>query len=174
VAVTANAMSDDRDRCVEAGMDDYITKPISRKSLQEVLERWLPIRGYDGGSVSSKTAKAGGIEVEESNWDKSFLMDLLDGDGDVVDEVIRGFLSETPKKVSSISESLASGDRRSVALYSHAVKGSSNTVGATDLASIAFSMEKSAEDGNLEDLLVLKDQLLQEFERLKVAMEGAI
>ncbi len=160
VAVTANAMSDDRDRCVEAGMDDYITKPISRKSLQEVLERWLP--------------KTGGIQVEESNWDKSFLMDLLDGDGDVVDEVIRGFLSETPKKVSSISEGLASGDRRSVALYSHAVKGSSNTVGATDLASIAFSMEKSAEDGNLEDLLVLKDQLLQEFERLKVAMEGAI
>ena len=174
VAVTANAMSDDRDQCVEAGMDDYITKPISRKSLQEVLERWLPIRGYDRGSMSSKASKAGGMQVEESNWDRSFLMDLLDGDVDVVDEVIRGFLSETPKKISSISEGLASGDWRSVALYSHAVKGSSNTIGATDLASIAFSMEKSAEHGDLKALLVLKDQLLQEFERLKVAMEGAI
>lgn len=172
VAVTANAMSDDRDRCVESGMDDYITKPISRRALQGILDRWLPASEIAGAENTARKTVVKAEPARESDWDRSLLMELLDGDVSVVDEVIRGYLSETPRKISSVSEAIASEDWRSVSIYSHAIKGSSNTVGAKGLASLALSMERSAEHRDLTEATALKDRLLLEFGRLRIAMEG--
>jgi PAS domain S-box-containing protein len=171
VAMTAHAMSGDREKCLAAGMDDYVAKPISRSALVKALERWLPDRKNE---VAAEEA-ACSLSVESNDgplvvWDETFLLRLLEGDREMVDEVIAEYMEDAPNKLAALASALASGKVEEIRMCAHSIKGSAGSVGADALRSAAFDMETAARSGDLAGAVALSKKLEREFDRLKEAM----
>jgi signal transduction histidine kinase/CheY-like chemotaxis protein len=125
VAMTAHAMTGDRDRCIAAGMDGYLSKPINQALLFEVVEE---------GSV--------GTDARPVAFNRSELMDRLDGDGDLLGEVIALFLEDCPKRLAAIKTAVEQRDPEAVRATAHALKGSAGTIAAAAVFEAAQALER--------------------------------
>ena len=110
--MTAHAMKGDRERCLEAGMDDYISKPIAPQALAEALEKWL---GQSAGTtvLAARRARAETTGTGRRGppvFDRQALMARLMGDEDLVKEIIAGFLEDMPKQMDTLREHIDRGD----------------------------------------------------------------
>jgi PAS domain S-box-containing protein len=137
VAVTAHAMEEARKKCLEAGMDDYLSKPVKVEALAAVLDRWVPDAG----------------ETAEAPADESFAVDLFANirkfagnavSPQLVIEVIELFLEDTPLRLETMREGLAGGEAGAVAKAAHALKGGCHYVGATRMAELCNKLEDLA------------------------------
>lgn len=157
IAMTAHAMQGDRERFLEAGMNDYVTKPISPLVLEEVLDKWLP------ASVSAH-------EPEMLVFDKAgMLTRLLDND-DLARKVCQVFLDDIPQQISTLESYLEAGDASGAELQAHTIRGASANVGGERLRAVAFEMEKAANAGDLIAAVKRMVDLKTQFERLKQAI----
>jgi CheY-like chemotaxis protein/HPt (histidine-containing phosphotransfer) domain-containing protein len=132
VALTADAMLVDRKRCLDAGMDDYVTKPIRPAELVEALERATrrPAAPLDAESLDRLMETAGG--------DPEFVADLLDS-----------FAADALVMLGELRSTVASGDNESVRRAAHTLKANAATFGATELAAICAELEASARNADL-------------------------
>jgi CheY-like chemotaxis protein len=101
VAVTANAMKGDREKCLETGMNDYLSKPVSRSALAKMLEKWLPLPDTTGVMQCTDSTGKAPISEEETTpegivWDRAVLLHRLDGDEELTDEIAAEFLEDMP------------------------------------------------------------------------------
>ncbi|MCX7274052.1 MAG: response regulator [Burkholderiales bacterium] len=172
VAATAYAMQGDRERCLEAGMDDYLSKPFTRESLQSMLAKWLgprtETRAPAAATVSSQAMPNPAASVpaeptetvsaqEAANNESPDLLDLkilsdLDGIGqalgrDLLKKAIELYLTDTPPRVAKLTQALAQGDPISIASLAHGLKSGSAQIGATRLAALAADIEDRARTG---------------------------
>jgi CheY-like chemotaxis protein/HPt (histidine-containing phosphotransfer) domain-containing protein/anti-sigma regulatory factor (Ser/Thr protein kinase) len=151
VAMTANAMQGDRERCLASGMDDYMAKPIRKDILTSVLARWL------GGAIPSRPAAAEAVSpslVEDEAVDPAIfqhLRELFDGD---VDEVIDSYLQDSVGQLAVIAEALEQADIATVGRSAHSLKSSSRSIGALAVGKIAERLEAAVRSGGctLEEL----------------------
>ena len=178
VAMTAHAMSGDRERCIEVGMDDYLAKPITRDTLLNVLEAWLPHAGAgretSGGEHAGETSArekehSGGIATPPV-WNRSELLRRLLDDEAMAGEIISGFLEDIPRVTASLAEALATGDIAAAELLAHTVKGAAGNIGAESMRSVAFGLEMAARSGDTASAAAFMKSLEQEFERVKKEM----
>jgi PAS domain S-box-containing protein len=185
VALTAHAMEGDRQRCLDAGMDDYLAKPIKPAELAEVLKRWLVGRpsdasvedsvGHDAAVAALVAGSATTDAPAEPVFDQTVLLEVLDGDRESAAEIVAEFLDDAPRQVASLRQAVQAGDREAVRQRAHALKGASASVGAKSLRSLAARMEESSGEGDEESLSrLLEDTEGQLALLLEVAEKGTL
>jgi ammonium transporter, Amt family len=166
VALTANVIKGDDEKCFEAGCDDYLIKPIDRQELLRVITKYLPSKNMD----SVKTVKSSAKEkaVNEMSADSQVVVSwiaLLEqcGDENLVREVVGAFLAETPKYVQMLSEAVKTKNLKDIGFYAHKLKGSSSYVTAAELVKKAQRLELAAMRQDIGVISGLFEQANEEF-----------
>src|SRR5215207_8388335 len=171
IAMTANAMEGDREKALQAGMDDYVPKPVKREDLAAVLERWI-------GAVDAATAGSGGFAgptETEDPIDHAGMKNLRDlGGSEMISELARMFFDDTRSDLRTLREAVEENDARSVERVAHALRGSSGNMGATRMAVICAELQNVGASGDLGHAAELLDRLEEEFGRVRPALEAEV
>jgi PAS domain S-box-containing protein len=170
IALTASAMSTDRDRCIREGMNDFLSKPVELDQLADVLARWCPTLDSRGGQTADQTVCE---EQAAATFDAEALLKRFMGDRQLAGFVIRGFVEDFPARMNVMGKRLIEKDGRGVHLQAHTLKGSAATVSACSLSAVAREMEHESNAGRLEHFDTLVSRACEEFERLKTTWEHA-
>lgn len=196
VAMTANAMKGDREKCLEAGMDDYVSKPVQPMKLFQVIENVChPKDGKAGGAeAEDEPFGAGGVSGAGAEAPRAAAADpraaayeehapkVLDreeglshmgGDESLYREILKIFLEDAPGQIDRIRKALAAEDSRMVECEAHALKGSAANIGALSFSRAALELENAAEENRLENAAPMVDLLCTEYERLKSFLKAA-
>ena len=146
IAMTANAMQSDRDRCIEAGMDDYISKPFEPAALRQMLQRDVP--GADAALNHPGQRKAPAAPVVVAvHFD--YHLALRAADQEVVEIISAAFTVQWPKDLHKMQLALQQSDPQPLLYVAHALKGTLSMFGARPAVQLAQRLESLAEDGNL-------------------------
>ena len=171
IAMTANAQQRDREECLAAGMNDYVSKPVSPEALHEALTGWLGARNGEISSEGASVVTSHAIESDVIVWDRVGLLRRLMGDRQLATKVAEGFLDDIPRQVQVLRVSLETGDVSGCERQAHSIKGASASVGAERLRAVAGEMEKAGSAGDLGAAGNQMAKLEAEFLRLSEAMK---
>jgi CheY-like chemotaxis protein/HPt (histidine-containing phosphotransfer) domain-containing protein len=162
IAMTANAMSGDREECLTAGMDDYISKPVRMDEIESAIARGL--------HALNEACKKGEVDILDQETLKSVRELRTEGEPDPLAELIELFLHDTPARVAKILDAFKAGDVLELERAAHSLKGSSSNIGGKCLAAACADVRNIARDGKLPEAALVA-RVLSEFERLKPALE---
>ncbi len=178
IAMTANAMQGDRERCLEAGMDDYIPKPINKEELGKTLRRWvgegLPVsnRSAGNGELSSTDDRHAAEKGQGKGiWDTEQTLARLDGDQDLLCQLADLFVTQGPKEMREVQEALQQGDASRLARAAHKLKGSVIQFSASSVIAAVKELDEVSRSGNLQAAAAAFAKLQPEVDRLKHALE---
>jgi PAS domain S-box-containing protein len=158
IAMTAHAMKGDREKCLEVGMNDYISKPVTPGDLEGMLKQYLDVRPESADRASSSPARDGQpVQI-------SRIQDCAEGDPAFEQELIAAFLMDTEQRLSALETAIREEDWAKVEREAHATKGSSANTGADGMQRIASRLEQLALDGRSAAVLEAFDELTSEFE----------
>jgi CheY-like chemotaxis protein/HPt (histidine-containing phosphotransfer) domain-containing protein len=175
IAMTAGAMQGDREKCLAAGMDDYVTKPVSPQTLAVVLDKWLPKESTPRTVPAGLPAEAisAPAQLAVPVFDRDGLMNRVMNDWDLMKQVTECFILETPRQIAALREYLESGDVEGARRQAHALRGAAANVGGESLRAVATAMETAAKGGDLVTVKALLTDLQVQFEALREAMGGS-
>ncbi len=176
VALTALAMKGDREQCLEAGMDAYISKPLKASELLGLLDRLFPRGGrrIAQAPVPAVPPVASVPAVAPMRLarplDEERLLEYLEGDRDLMSEVAREFLADLPQRESEIQAAFVQGEPRALAAAVHSLKGALLTMAAGPAGDVAQRLETLAGAGDLADARSAHEELRRELDRLIPAL----
>lgn len=162
IAITANALQGEAERCLEAGMDDYLSKPLEMKKLKDLLRRWLPHVSADPSTVSDygdpepdqhvieeiAEAVTASVVAEDTAGgdipvDTSALVEIFGDDEETISEILSEFVEPAWKIVEEVEAAIKQKDAPEVGAAGHKLKSSSRAVGANSLSDLCFVLEKA-------------------------------
>jgi two-component system, sensor histidine kinase and response regulator len=175
IAMTAHALQGEREKCLAAGMDDYISKPFQPEELDTVVERWIP---QTAPTAEARTSEMSSAEAPDGAIDQSVLAGLRnlqqDGMPSVLSRLIEMFLDDTPPKLAALREAVGQEEAKVLEQVAHALKGSSASLGALHMASICEEFEAFGRSGDLRHAPGLLSQLEAEFDRVRDALTAEL
>jgi len=162
IAITANALQGEADRCREAGMDYYLSKPLDLRKLKHLLEGILP---------PPATPE---VSPERPAFDAQVLRELIGDDPDSVREILGGFAPPALESLQQIQAALAVGDLTAAGGEAHKLKSSARAIGAFVLAEHCLAMEQAAKAGRLDSAQASGTQLASELHRVAHAIQAQL
>jgi PAS domain S-box-containing protein len=169
IAVTAHAMQGDRERCLSAGMDDYLTKPVKIDAVAGILEKWLPDAKEIGIRKKPAAVPSHGPPQSAVIYDRALMLECLMGDEELVGTVLESFLRDMPLQIDALKKFLAAGDIPGALRQIHTIKGASANVGGGLLRAAAVQMEEAGKSGGADALGGLIVELEKQFDMFKNA-----
>jgi len=187
VALTANALKGDDQKCIEAGCSDYMSKPIKREKLLNVLEKYLYREG-EGMNEKINEVKAQVDELSElctaensqikdavTVSDDDNISDIIDFadlaergmDEEIIEEIVPLFISDNNHQLADLETAVEKGEAKQIRSLAHAIKGASANVGARRISEIALKIEKKATKKDLSETKKLLDLITVEYRRLE-------
>jgi signal transduction histidine kinase/CheY-like chemotaxis protein/HPt (histidine-containing phosphotransfer) domain-containing protein len=200
IAITAHAMRGDREQCIAAGMDDYLSKPFNRDRLFAVLKRWLPSKSTtdipvhtiwkdqtekdqsktcrlsDGGNGGSNLHGEGFLDrfshLDHLNYEtlESLRSIVIEGQPSLLQKVIRIYLGSSPKLMETIRHSITLGDAAAMQGAAHSLKSTSGNLGAVMLAELCKELEAIGRAGTTDNAILLLPVLEDEYDRVCEAL----
>jgi len=161
IAITASALHGEAEKCLEAGMDGYLTKPLEMDKLENALLTWLAAaepREERSDDISTAAEKGGPLGAKSQSVgavDLTALSDIFGEDQVVLREILHEFVGPTTAIVDTIASAVASGDLEMIGSEAHKLKSSSRAIGANELADICAALEiagKSGDNNRVADL----------------------
>ncbi|WP_296055650.1 response regulator [uncultured Amphritea sp.] len=175
IALTANAMADDRQRCLQAGMDDYLAKPFDKKQITHVLRHWLSLD--ESGNSGFMPDYRGS---EESPGDITFHLDKevidenvisqlieMDANGAFLRKIIDAYLEKSPDDLKRLKRAISEQDAQTLRVAAHSFKSSSYNLGAMTLAELCKALEQVGRDGVLKQAAALLTEIDAEYQRAR-------
>ncbi|WP_395792621.1 ATP-binding protein [Aquimonas sp.] len=199
IAMTANAMIGDREKCLDAGMDDYLTKPLDRQKLTATLTHWMQQSPYRSSAVAAAAAPSAAPAARQAMphagaagpraappapapvavatgpaLDQTVVEDLREVMGDEFLSLIRVFLEDTPRTLERLQAAAAAGDIPPMVAAAHSLKSTSANLGALELSELARQIEHGGRAGTLNNPSVVAARLVAEFIRVEGAMRALL
>ena len=172
IAMTANAMAGDRQKCLDAGMDDYLAKPVTRGELERCINRWRGVRMPVAPAPAP--AKPAEQAAQPAVLNAAVLDDLRDVLGGEVDRIIALYLEDAPRLIAQLERAVVGNDPIALRVAAHTLKSSSANVGATTLSEAARDLEHGARDGTLAKPEALVARIVGEFTRVRTALQAKL
>ena len=161
IAMTAHAMRGDKEKCIAAGMSDYIPKPITPQSLTQVITHWLLVENPASKKATPSNEKplhpipaCSSQQSKNDNdspqapapvvFDQKAFMDRVMDDAELACTILSSFVEDMPKHLVKLKEHASSGDYKTIERLAHRIKGSAASVGGCSFSQAALSLEKSA------------------------------
>jgi len=175
IAMTASAMQGDREKCIAAGMDDYLAKPVRPEDVRKVIERWGAIAGQTEASAAITPSSAiapGGVAApsataEELPVDMERLNDFTDGNAESLRELITLYLQQTGTQIEQLEAAVAANQPQEVRRLAHSCAGASATCGMRRLVPLLRELEKQGYEGQLTNAAELSEGVVLEFARIR-------
>ena len=178
IATTANAMAGDREKCLAAGMNGYIAKPLRPGELEQAIEDWTGgMRAPGPPPVPSPAAAAPATPAVPpappiaAAFDREDLLERVMGNQDLAYRIIRGFVEDMPGQIAALAQAVSEGDSKQVRLLAHSIKGAAASVGGTDMRQAAWKLEQEGSSGDLAAAIADLPELSASFERVRPVME---
>lgn len=175
IALTAHAMKGDRERCVEAGMDGYLTKPLKPENLYEILDQWasnkdVPLHGFASPAGPHPPVDAREQKPEAVNWASG--LKHVGGDENLLKQVFKVFMEDAPLRMERMKEALRAKEAKTIECECHTLKGGAITVGADSLSEAAYQLELAAKEPDWVRLHDLFQCFEETFGELKTFWAG--
>ena len=178
VALTAHAMEGDREDCLAAGMDDYLSKPFTKAQLHKILEKWLgahplpdPLTNGPGPAQAEDAKEPSASQPLDVKILKDIRSLQQEGAPDLLAAIIRTYMREAPHLLEKLSAAVRQGDAGVIYQTAHSLKSSSANVGALTLAELLRQLEAMAKESSLNQAPAILARISREYERVSTALQ---
>ncbi len=167
VAMTAHALTGDRERFLQSGMDDYISKPLDLHDLAAILNRFTDGKAAMPDDPSEEVHPSGRV------LDRRRALLRLDGSEEIFQELLDLFSTELPNLISEFKAASDAADIKSLERHAHSLRSSTGAIGADSCSAIAAQIETHAREGSLDDVHSLLPKLFEELEKVRALLSGS-